>query len=352
MAEKILQIRNLTTAFLTDQGVAKATDRVTFDLEKGQTLCVVGESGSGKSVTALSVMRLIDYAGGVIMDGEVLFNGEDLVRTSQDDMLRIRGNLITMIFQDPMSALNPVFTVGDQIAEVLRIHRRMKKKAAWQRSVEMLKLVGIPDPEIRAKQFPYEMSGGMCQRVVIAMALACNPELLIADEPTTALDVTVQAQILELLLQLKKELGMSMLLITHDMGVAAEVADRIAVMYAGIVVEEGTVQQIFENSRHPYTIGLLQSIPGMDGKRGGELYTIKGSIPPISKVPSGCRFHPRCPHVMDICRTEEPLLKSSLTGHKTACWLEDKGEFDLKSNKGNNQEANRLTDIRTEATHP
>lgn len=352
MAEKILQIRNLTTGFLTDQGLAKATDRVSFDLVKGQTLCVVGESGSGKSITALSVMRLIDYAGGVIVDGQVLFKGEDLVRKRQKDMLQIRGNLITMIFQDPMSALNPVFTVGDQIAEALRIHKRMGKRAAWQRGVEMLKLVGIPDPEMRAKQYPFEMSGGMCQRVVIAMALACNPELLIADEPTTALDVTVQAQILELLLQLKQEFGMSMLLITHDMGVAAEVADRIAVMYAGIVVEEGTVQEIFDRPRHPYTIGLLQSIPGMDGERGGELYTIKGSIPPISSIPAGCRFHPRCPYVMDICRTKEPALTSSLTGHKAACWLDETSEVDLKSNKKNHQVTILLNGSQTEATHP
>ncbi len=352
MAEKILQIRNLTAGFLTDQGVVKATDRVTFDLEKGQTLCVVGESGSGKSVTALAVMRLIDFAGGVIVDGQVIFNGEDLVRKRQSDMLRIRGNLITMIFQDPMSALNPVFTVGDQIAEALRIHKRMGKRAAWQRSVEMLKLVGIPDPEMRAKQYPYEMSGGMCQRVVIAMALACNPELLIADEPTTALDVTVQAQILELLLKLKQEFGMAMLLITHDMGVAAEVADRIVVMYAGVVVEEGTVQEIFENPRHPYTIGLLQSIPRMNGKRGGELYTIKGSIPPISRIPSGCRFHPRCPHVMDVCRTEEPVIRESFTGHKSACWLDEASGVDLKSYKANPQEAGSWTETQTEATHP
>ncbi|MFC5650183.1 ABC transporter ATP-binding protein [Paenibacillus solisilvae] len=350
MAEKILQIRNLTTGFLTDQGVAKATDRVSMDLEKGQTLCVVGESGSGKSVTALSVMRLIDFAGGVIIDGQMLFNGEDLVRKSQNDMLRIRGNMITMIFQDPISALNPVFTVGEQIAETLRIHKRMGKKEAWLQSVDMLYRVGIPDPEMRAKQYPYEMSGGMCQRVVIAMALACNPELLIADEPTTALDVTVQAQILDLLKQLKQEFGMSMLLITHDMGVAAEVADRIAVMYAGAVVEEGTVQEIFEQPRHPYTIGLLQSIPGLHSKRGGELYTIKGAIPPISRIPSGCRFHPRCPHVMDICRKEEPPLKSSLSGHIAACWLDETGGMDKGRNEPNLQDVHeRLTADRVEA---
>ncbi|MBW7459026.1 ABC transporter ATP-binding protein [Paenibacillus sepulcri] len=321
MAETILEIRNLTTGFLSDQGMVKATDRVSLTLDKGQTLCVVGESGSGKSVTALSVVRLVDYAGGVIMDGQILFNGEDLAQKRQSEMLRIRGSLIAMIFQDPMSALNPVFTVGDQIAEVLQAHKHLNRKEAWHKSVEMLRLVGIPAPEIRAKQYPYEMSGGMCQRVVIAMALSCNPQLLIADEPTTALDVTVQAQILELLLQLKREFRMSMLLITHDMGVAAEVADRIAVMYAGTVVEEGTVEEIFGHPRHPYTMGLLRSIPGMDGNRGEELYTIKGAIPPISRLPSGCRFHSRCPYVMETCREKEPPLLETAAGHKAACWL-------------------------------
>ncbi|TFE23074.1 ABC transporter ATP-binding protein [Cohnella luojiensis] len=352
MAEKILEIRNLTTGFLTDQGMVKATDRVSLDLEKGKTLCVVGESGSGKSVTALSVMRLIDYAGGIITEGEVLFNGQDLIGMRQQDMLNIRGNRITMIFQDPMSALNPVFTVGEQIAESLRTHKKLTSKEAWRQSVEMLRRVRMPDPEIRARQYPYEMSGGMCQRVVIAMALACNPELLIADEPTTALDVTVQAQILELLLQLKKEFRMSMLLITHDMGVAAEVADRIAVMYAGAVVEEGTVAEIFERPRHPYTIGLLKSIPGLEGERGGELYTITGSIPPMSKIPSGCRFHPRCTYAMDVCRTNEPPLSQSLTGHKAACWLDDTGADDPRPAKPNNREAKVTIGTRPEVTQP
>ncbi|RAP77044.1 ABC transporter ATP-binding protein [Paenibacillus montanisoli] len=338
MAEKILQIRNLTTGFMSEKGLAKATDRVSIELEKGQTLCIVGESGSGKSVTAMSVMRLIDYAGGIIADGEVLFNGQDLVKKKQSEMLKIRGNLITMIFQDPMSALNPVFTVGDQISEALRIHKGLKKQEAWMQSIDMLRRVGIPAPEIRVKQYPYELSGGMCQRVVIAMALACNPELLIADEPTTALDVTVQAQILDLLLQLKNEFRMSMLLITHDMGVAAEVADRIAVMYAGTVVEEGTVREIFEQPRHPYTIGLLKSIPGLEGERGGELYTIKGSIPPLSQLPKGCRFHPRCPYAMDICRHKEPEMHESPTGHKAACFLDEADGSDPRPGAAKSQE--------------
>lgn len=352
MAERILEIRSLTAGFLSEKGLAKATDRVNLDLEKGKTLCVVGESGSGKSVTALAIMRLIDYAGGVIQDGEVRFNGEDLVRKPQSEMLKIRGNQITMIFQDPMSALNPVFTVGEQIAESLRIHKGLPEKEAWRQSVDMLRRVGIPDPAVRARQYPYEMSGGMCQRVLIAMALACNPELLIADEPTTALDVTVQAQILELLLQLKREFRMSMLLITHDMGVAAEVADRIAVMYAGTVVEEGTVAEIFERPRHPYTIGLLQSIPGLEGERGGELYTIRGTIPPISQIPSGCRFHPRCPYAMDTCRQKEPPLRESLTGHKASCWLDDTGEDDPRPGKPNNREAKVTITSRPEVAQP
>jgi oligopeptide/dipeptide ABC transporter ATP-binding protein len=352
MAEKILEIRNLTTGFLTDKGLVKATDRISLDLEKGKTLCIVGESGSGKSVSALSIMRLIDYAGGIIEDGQVLFKGQDLVKKRQNEMLKIRGNLITMIFQDPMSALNPVFTVGEQIAEVLRIHKNLPEKEAWRQTVDMLRKVGIPSPEIRAKQYPYEMSGGMCQRVVIAMALACNPELLIADEPTTALDVTVQAQILDLLRQLKQEFRMSMLLITHDMGVAAEVADRIAVMYAGAVVEEGTVSEIFERPRHPYTIGLLSSIPGLEGERGRELYTIKGSIPPLSNVPSGCRFHPRCPYAMDVCKSNEPPLRESVTGHKAACWLDDTGEDDPRPGKPNRVETKVTIGTRPEVTQP
>lgn len=352
MAEKILEIRSLTTGFLTDGGMVKATDRVSLAIEKGKTLCVVGESGSGKSVTALSVMRLIDYSGGIIAEGEIMFDGNDLAQTKQSDMLNIRGNRITMIFQDPMTALNPVFTVGDQIAESLRTHKGINDKEAWRQSVDMLRKVRIPDPEIRSRQYPYEMSGGMCQRVVIAMALACNPELLIADEPTTALDVTVQAQILDLLLKLKQEFRMSMLLITHDMGVAAEVADRIAVMYAGAVVEEGTVAEIFERPRHPYTIGLLQSIPGLEGERGGELHAIKGAIPPLSQVPPGCRFHPRCPYAMEQCRVKEPPLRESWTGHRAACWLDDTGADDPRPGKPNKPETKVTIGSRPEVTLP
>lgn len=325
MAEKLLEIQNLTTAFLTDKGFVKATDAISITIEKGQTLCLVGESGSGKSVTSLSIMRLIDYAGGHILNGSIKFQGSDLATKKQDEMKQIRGNKIAMIFQDPMSALNPVFSVGDQIAESLRLHQNKSQEEAWKEAIDLLRLVGIPAPEIRAKQYPHQMSGGMCQRVVIAIALACKPDLLIADEPTTALDVTVQAQILDLLRRLKDELGMSILLITHDMGVAAEMADRIAVMYAGAIVEEGTVEQIFTKPSHPYTIGLLQSIPGFEGNRGGELFTIKGTIPGLGNLPTGCRFNPRCPHVMDICRQQDPPDFLQDPGHNAKCWLyEDK----------------------------
>lgn len=325
MAEKLLEIRKLTAGFLTENGVVKATDRISLSIEKGKTVCLVGESGSGKSVTSLAIMRLIDYAGGVIMDGSIRFRGQDLATKKQEEMRQIRGNQIAMIFQDPMSALNPVFTVGEQIAESLRLHQNKDADEAWDMAVNLLKLVGIPAPEIRAKQYPHELSGGMCQRVVIAIALACNPELLIADEPTTALDVTVQAQILDLLRKLQAELGMSILLITHDMGVAAEMADRVAVMYAGAIVEEGPVEDIFNQPSHPYTTGLLQSIPGFEGERGGELYTIQGTIPPIGQLPSGCRFHPRCPHAKEVCRQKEPPEFMIGADHRASCWLyEDK----------------------------
>ncbi|MFC4098527.1 ABC transporter ATP-binding protein [Paenibacillus xanthanilyticus] len=323
MTQNLLEVRNLTAGFETENGFVKATDRVSLSLAQGQTLCIVGESGSGKSVTSLAIMRLIDYAGGFIESGEVLFKGDNLASKKQQDMMRIRGSKMSMIFQDPMSALNPVFKVGEQIAESLRTHKGLSDRQAWAKAVDMLRLVGIPSPEMRAHQYPHEMSGGMCQRVVIAMALACDPELIIADEPTTALDVTVQAQILDLLAKLKRELKTSILLITHDMGVAAEIADRIAVMYAGAIVEEGTVDQVFNNPSHPYTVGLLRSIPGLDGERGGELYTIKGSIPSINDLPTGCRFNPRCPHVMDRCLREEPPLIPGKNGQRAACWLEE-----------------------------
>ncbi|GIO69338.1 ABC transporter ATP-binding protein [Paenibacillus sp. JTLBN-2024] len=336
MAEKLLEVRNLTTGFLTEKGLVKATDRISLAIEKGKTLCLVGESGSGKSVTSMSIMRLIDYANGVILEGSINFKGEDLVKKKQEELRSIRGNKISMIFQDPMSALNPVFTVGEQIAESLRLHQNKSKDEAWKEAIELLRMVGIPSPEIRAKQYPNQLSGGMCQRVVIAIALASKPELLIADEPTTALDVTVQAQILDLLQDLKEKLGTSILLITHDMGVAAEMADHIAVMYAGAIVEQGTVEEIFSNPSHPYTVGLLQSIPGFEGERGGELYTIKGTIPALGNLPQGCRFNPRCPHVMDKCRQVEPGDIQVGDEHYAKCWLFEENGKAAVAGKGDN----------------
>jgi peptide/nickel transport system ATP-binding protein len=320
MAQPLLEIRKLSTGFVSENGIVKALDGVDISIEKGQTVCLVGESGSGKSVTSLTVMRLVEFDGGVVLEGDILFEGDSLLKKSQEQMRKIRGNRIGMIFQEPMNALNPVYTVGDQIAETLRLHKGLSKEQAHKKAVDMLRMVGIPEPEVRARQYPHEMSGGMCQRVVIAMALICRPELIIADEPTTALDVTVQAQILDLLRDLQSELNTSILLITHDMGVAAEMADRIAVMYAGTIVEEGTVEQIFAHPHHPYTIGLLNSIPGFEGERGTELYTIKGSIPSLTKLPTGCRFNPRCPFATDKCRSEEPPLQDVGNGQLAACW--------------------------------
>ncbi|MCL6522325.1 MAG: ABC transporter ATP-binding protein [Firmicutes bacterium] len=319
MARPLLQIEGLTVGFFTDRGYLKVLDGISLGVDQGETLCVVGESGSGKSVTALSVMRLIEHDNGAILGGRILFDGEDLVSKSQEEMRQIRGGQIAMIFQEPMTALNPVFPVGDQIAEAVVLHEGKSREQAWARAVEMLRLVGIPEPEVRVHQYPHEFSGGMRQRAMIAMALACNPKLLIADEPTTALDVTIQAQILDLLRQLKSEFGMSILLITHDMGIAAEMADRVAVMYAGRVMETGTVYELFDRPSHPYTQGLLASIPGMEGERGGRLHTIRGSIPNLANLPPGCRFHPRCPWAVERCRQEEPPLRR-LDGHEVACW--------------------------------
>jgi oligopeptide/dipeptide ABC transporter ATP-binding protein len=325
--EPLLQIKELTAGFATDNGVVKAIDRVSLSIEKGQTLCLVGESGSGKSVTSLAIMRLLEFAGGRILEGSIRLSGDELTDQPQRQMIRIRGNRMAMIFQEPMSALNPVFTVGEQIAESIRLHQRKRKSEASQMAVDLLRLVGIPDPETRARQYPHELSGGMCQRVVIAIALACKPELLIADEPTTALDVTVQAQILDLLQQLQRELGMSMLLITHDMGVAARMADQIAVMYAGAVVELGTAEALFDSAAHPYTVGLMQSVPSMEGERLSELRTIQGNVPALHALPAGCRFHPRCPHAMSRCEVESPPMVAVGPDQQAACWLyTDDGE--------------------------
>jgi len=321
----LLTIRNLHTYFFTDEGVAKAVDGVDLELKEGGTLGVVGESGCGKSVTALSVMRLIPDPPGKITQGEILFGGTNLLALSEAEMRKIRGRSISMIFQEPMTSLNPVFQIGDQISEVLRLHEGMSRKEAWDRSVEMLKMVGIPSPERRVQEYPHQLSGGMRQRAMIAMALACSPKLMIADEPTTALDVTIQAQILELMNRLQKDKGMSVILITHNLGVIAETAQKVAVMYAGRIVEYTEVKPIFGNPMHPYTQGLLKSIPRLDEAhaRKARLEAIPGLVPSLLELPPGCKFSNRCKYVFEKC-VEEPQLIEAEPGHMVRCWLHGK----------------------------
>ncbi len=317
----LLKIRNLHTYFFSDEGVAKAVDGVDLELEEGGTLGVVGESGCGKSVTALSIMRLIPDPPGRVVEGQILFNGVDLLSLPDGDMRKIRGRSISMIFQEPMTSLNPVFQIGDQIAEVLRLHEGMSRKDAWSRSVEMLQMVGIPAPERRVREYPHQLSGGMRQRAMIAMALACNPKLMIADEPTTALDVTIQAQILELMNRLQQERGMSIILITHNLGVIAETARRVAVMYAGRIVEYTDVRSIFSSPKHPYTQGLLQSVPRMDAEvRKQKLDAIPGLVPSLLELPPGCKFSNRCKYVFERCAEEPPLIEAA-PGQLVRCWL-------------------------------
>ena len=322
MTPPLLQVEDLRTYFHTDEGTARAVDGVSFAVRPQDTLGIVGESGCGKSVTALSILRLIPDPPGRIESGRILFQGHDLLELTEKEMRKIRGNEIAMIFQEPMTSLNPVYTVGNQIGEVLRLHRGVSKNEARDRSIEMLRRVRMPDPEQRVDEYPHQLSGGQRQRVMIAMALACDPALLIADEPTTALDVTVQAQILELLKRLQEEFGMSVILITHDLGVIAETAHRVVVMYAGIVAEEGTVEQVFEGPNHPYTEGLKAAIPKL-GENIERLHTIPGTVPsPYEKI-VGCPFQNRCPYVMDICRREFPPLYDVGPGHTARCYLYD-----------------------------
>jgi peptide/nickel transport system ATP-binding protein/oligopeptide transport system ATP-binding protein len=319
LAGTLLKIENLKTHFFTEDGLVPAVDGVSLQVNRGETLAVVGESGSGKSITALSVMRLVPTPPGRIMDGKIWFDGEDLLQKSEAEMRDIRGNRISMIFQEPMTSLNPVFRVGYQIAESLMRHRNLDKKEAWQLAVDMLRLTGIPTPEKRVQDFPHQMSGGMRQRVMIAMALACEPQLLIADEPTTALDVTIQAQILDLMMELKAKFDTSIILITHDLAVVAEVADRAVVMYCGRVVEEGPVESLLADPLHPYTEGLLKSIPRLDDERE-RLYMIEGMVPNLLKLPQGCYFHPRCPYATDTCRTQAPVMVEAGPGRRVCCW--------------------------------
>jgi peptide/nickel transport system ATP-binding protein len=319
----LLDVRNLRTYFHTDNGEARSVDGVSFSIEKGEVLGIVGESGCGKSVTSLSIMRLIPQPPGEIMpESSIRFRDEEIVSASENRMREIRGNDIAMIFQEPMTSLNPVFPIGEQIAEALRLHRKLKKSEARKVAIEMLNLVGIPDADERVDHFPHQLSGGQRQRVMIAIALSCDPELLIADEPTTALDVTIQAQILELLADLRNRLGMAIMLITHDLGVVAEVCDRVVVMYAGQVVEEGPVAEIFQNPRHPYTQGLMQAIPRL-GERKDRLAVIPGMVPSAMNWPIGCRFHARCPYGFDVCVKEHPSLFRVDEHHYSRCWLEE-----------------------------
>jgi peptide/nickel transport system ATP-binding protein len=339
----LLQVENLRTYFRTDAGLARSVDGVSFSVAAGEVMGIVGESGCGKSVTSLSIMRLIPQPPGEIMGGSsIRLRGEDLVEASDRRMREIRGNEIAMIFQEPMTSLNPVFTIGDQIGESIRLHRKQSRQEARAGAIAMLRLVGIPNPEDRVDHYPHQLSGGQRQRVMIAMALSCEPALLIADEPTTALDVTIQAQILELIAELRQRLGMAIVLITHDLGVVAEVCDRVAVMYAGEIVEEGPVAEIFSNPRHPYTEGLLQAIPRL-GERTDRLAVIPGSVPSATAWPVGCRFHTRCPYGWDLCvkehpelfaagrasgRPDEPQHQGAGAGrlakeqHRSRCWLE------------------------------
>jgi oligopeptide/dipeptide ABC transporter ATP-binding protein len=321
--QTLLEVKNLKTYFYTEDGVVKAVDGVDFSVKPGEVLGLVGESGCGKSVTSFSIMRLVGYPGKII-EGEILFEGRDLIKMPDEELVKIRGNRISMIFQQPQSSLNPVFRTGDQVAEVFRIHEHLVKEKAWEEAVELFRLVGIPDAQKKVFAYPHEMSGGQAQRVMIAMALALKPKLLIADEPTTALDVTIQAQILDLMRELRNRLGTAVILITHDLGVIAEMADRVAVMYAGQIVEQAMVNELFEQPKHPYTQGLIGSMPVL-GKVMDRLDVIPGTVPNLVDLPTGCRFAPRCrareKYGLTICNEKVPRLESAMPGHLVRCWL-------------------------------
>ena len=320
MEKQLLEVNDLKTYFKSDGQVIPAVDGVSFSVKQGETLGIVGESGSGKSVSSLTIMQLLTHTSAEVVGGSIYFEGKDLLAAPERDMRKIRGNDIAMIFQEPMTSLNPVHKIGKQIREVIELHLKLSKNEAKKRTIEMLKLVGIPRAEEIYNDYPHQLSGGMRQRVMIAMAMSCEPKLLIADEPTTALDVTIQAQILEIMRDLKEKKGTSILLITHDLGVVAEMCDRVVVMYAGKVIEEGTVADIFENPQHPYTIGLLQSTPKLGEKRK-RLGSIPGTVPSPTNLPMGCKFAPRCSKAMDICQQKEPKLRLTSNESKTRCWL-------------------------------
>ena len=323
----LLEVDDLHMHFFTRDGVVKAVDGVSFTLEAGQTLGVVGESGSGKSVTALSIMRLVPEPPGKVVSGDIRFKGESILAMSEKEQRRMRGNRIAMIFQDPMTSLNPVYRIGKQIAEPLRLHKNMSRKEAWEAAVELLRQVGIPQAEERARNYPHEFSGGMRQRAMIAMALACGPDILIADEPTTALDVTIQAQILDLMQDIQARTGSAIILITHDLGVVADMADHILVMYAGKAVEFGEAEAVFYRPLHPYTWGLLESLPRHDVDEKGALCPIKGQPPSLINLPSGCAFHPRCAYARDLCRHSVPPLVEIQPGHFSSCHFAGDADF-------------------------
>ncbi len=317
---KLLEIKDLKTQFFTSAGVVQAVDGITYDVAPGETVAVVGESGCGKSVSAMSILRLIPDPPGKIVGGSILFDGKDLLALSEDQMREIRGRDIGMIFQEPMTSLNPVLSIERQLTETLEEHLDISAEAVHDRALEMLGLVGISEPERRLKQYPHHLSGGMRQRVMIAMALACGPKLIIADEPTTALDVTIQAQILELMKELTRKMGVAMIIITHNLGVVARYADRVNVMYAGRIIESGTAEQIYHNPKHPYTLALLRSVPRMDKKRGAKLMPVDGQPPDLTKLDDGCAFRPRCTFATETCARSKPTLDAVETGHISACF--------------------------------
>ena len=323
IGDVLLDVRGLRTYFHLMDGVVKAVDGVDFSVRWGERVALVGESGCGKSVSALSIMRLIDIPPGEIAGGEVWFDGRNLLQLVDSEIRQVRGGDIAMVFQEPMTSLNPVFTVGNQITEAIRLHQTKDDKQVQAIAIEALEVVGVPDPERRLQQYPHELSGGMRQRVMIAMALSCKPKLLIADEPTTALDVTIQRQILELIKDIQEKTGTALLLITHDLGVVAETADRVAVMYAGRIVEQGTVEEVLLRPRHPYTKGLLSSIPS-EGKKGKRLSAIRGVVPNPFRMPPGCKFEPRCPYAWDVCSSAEPELVELAHGRASRCWIYDR----------------------------
>lgn len=320
----LLEVNELKVHFYTERGRITAVDGISFHVHAGEIVGVVGESGCGKSVTSQAILRLLDEKDTVEYDGKILFEGTDLLQLPEAGMQKIRGNEISMIFQDPLSSLNPVFSIGSQIAESLMLHQQISKKAAFEKAVELLRMTGIPAPEKRVHEYPHQLSGGMRQRAMIAMTLACQPKLLIADEPTTALDVTIQAQILDLMLELNREQGMGMIFITHDLGVVAELCSRVVVMYLGQIVEEADVDTLFAQPRHPYTKGLMKSIPQMDSDRSQKLHVIEGMVPTLDNIPAGCRFAPRCPYADSMCHERPPAYEEHAAEHKVRCWHAEK----------------------------